>query len=163
MNGTLYLIVGFLGIKDDDMLETEAADEDIPLLNSTKVIASIPGGTKPYQQNPFCFYDGFYRHNKFPFDDTRSQQMYHNYYHQQQHPRSNPPHNSYTAEYSFNNSYGSSNASTNGVHFAPNGRRPRSSSTSGHAHPVITAQSMPPTMTVPTNISFNPTVSHSTK
>lgn len=139
MNGTLYLIVGFLGIKDDDLLDPDSADEDIPLLSSTTVLASIPGsisGSKQTltQSNNFhhnnsqqYYYDNFFRlPSKYPYaynphEDVRSSvaSSYRSnpkYFRVHAHPPP-PPNHIITAEYTFNNSYSSTVTSAqNGMH-----------------------------------------------
>ncbi len=138
MNGTLYLIVGFLGIKDDDLLDPDCADEDIPLLSSTTVLAGIPGnisGSKQTltQSNNFhqsysnrqpYYYDNFYRlPSKYtPHDDVRSSVASSGrsnppkYFRAHAHPPP-PPNHIITAEYVFNNSHSNTlTSSHNGVH-----------------------------------------------
>lgn len=116
MNGTLYLIIAFLGIKDDDMLDPDAADEDIPLLSSTAALAGIPGkfaGSRQSLQhsisshqthhlkpnNQHYYYDNFFRQPaKFSYDQRSIASS----------NRSRPPPPKHvTAEYAFNTSYNS--------------------------------------------------------
>ncbi|CAL8088884.1 unnamed protein product [Orchesella dallaii] len=109
MNGTLYMIAGFLGVKDDDMLDTEtASEEDIPLLASTTLLTSVPGSHNHS-------YD--HHNSRVSFDDVRS-----NFYHNRQHPHN---HNS---EYAFNNSCSSSLCSGSNNQFVINGKKTRNMS-----------------------------------
>ncbi|ODM93418.1 hypothetical protein Ocin01_13266 [Orchesella cincta] len=102
MNGTLYMIVGFLGVKDDDMLDTEtASEENLPLLASTTLLTSVPGSHNH-------LYD--HHNGRVSFDDIRS-----NFYHNRSH------HN----EYSFNNSCSSSVHSGSNNQYVINGKRTR--------------------------------------